>query len=113
IESPTMALEEPAPDQAAPPRDLRETAGEAMAPGLSTPGQPAEPPTQVLGQSTHAETQDEDLDNLNRTMIKMPNCPNHPGEAATELCPLCRQAYCAKCVTEKDGKEMCLNCAKS
>lgn len=98
IESPTVAVPpEPAPDQPPPSGHSTATAG-------GDADQEPSPP---------APSQEEDMDDLNRTMIKMPNCPNHPDDRATELCPVCRQAYCAQCMTEANGREMCRNCAKS
>ncbi len=38
-------------------------------------------------------------------------CPNHPAWKATELCPICKTAYCEKCVVEKEGQRICKRCA--
>lgn len=39
-------------------------------------------------------------------------CPNHPAWKATELCPVCKTAYCDKCMVERiDGTKICIGCA--
>lgn len=40
-------------------------------------------------------------------------CPNHPSWKATELCSVCRIAYCDKCIIEKDGRKICAKCNKT
>ena len=45
-----------------------------------------------------------------KTRLKSGMCPNHPSRQATELCTVCKQAFCKQCMTEKDGKAVCLNC---
>jgi len=47
------------------------------------------------------------------TRIKPDMCPNHASLKATELCPVCKKAFCQKCMTEKDGKAICGGCAQS
>ena len=32
-------------------------------------------------------------------------------EDTTELCPVCKKAFCQKCMTEKDGKVICSGCS--
>ncbi|MFH1036262.1 MAG: VWA domain-containing protein [Pseudomonadota bacterium] len=107
-ESPTMALEDTLGEGSAPPNDPSQTAGAGQyEEGRSSlPGDDSESPSSGLDEYGA-------YDDLNRTMLKMPNCPHHPDEAATELCPVCRQAYCGKCMTEKNGQDICLTCAKS
>ena len=46
------------------------------------------------------------------TRMKPDMCPNHPAWKATELCPECRVAKCKQCMTEKNGKVICTECAK-
>ena len=50
---------------------------------------------------------------LGGTKVKARMCPNHPAIKATELCAKCKTAFCARCMTNKDGQDMCLECAKS
>ena len=46
------------------------------------------------------------------TKLKPGMCPNHASLKATELCPVCKKAFCPKCMTEKNGKAVCLTCAQ-
>ena len=46
-----------------------------------------------------------------KTILKSGMCPNHASMKATELCPVCKNAFCKKCMTEKDGKAVCVACA--
>jgi pSer/pThr/pTyr-binding forkhead associated (FHA) protein/Mg-chelatase subunit ChlD len=48
-----------------------------------------------------------------KTRLKAGMCPNHPAWKATELCPLCKQAFCKNCITEKSGRRTCVDCAKA
>jgi pSer/pThr/pTyr-binding forkhead associated (FHA) protein len=45
------------------------------------------------------------------TRLKSGMCPNHASLKATELCSVCKNAFCKKCMTEKEGRAVCLNCA--
>jgi hypothetical protein len=47
-----------------------------------------------------------------KTKIKSAMCPNHPSRKATELCSVCKQAFCKQCMTEKEGKAICLTCVQ-
>ncbi len=38
-------------------------------------------------------------------------CPNHPSWKATELCPVCKTAFCDRCMVEKGGRKVCTQCA--
>ena len=38
-------------------------------------------------------------------------CKNHPNRKAPRICPECSENFCLGCMTEKDGKIMCKNCA--
>jgi uncharacterized protein YegL len=38
-------------------------------------------------------------------------CPMHPAWKATEVCPICKTAYCQNCMVEKDGQRICQRCA--
>ena len=46
------------------------------------------------------------------TVLKQNFCPNHPAVKVTELCPVCKKAYCKVCMVEKDGKMMCKACGE-
>jgi pSer/pThr/pTyr-binding forkhead associated (FHA) protein/Mg-chelatase subunit ChlD len=39
-------------------------------------------------------------------------CPNHPAWKATELCLICKTAYCEKCMVESVGTKVCSKCTK-
>jgi FHA domain/von Willebrand factor type A domain len=39
-------------------------------------------------------------------------CAEHPSCDATERCPACSRTWCEWCITEKDGKVMCVACAQ-
>jgi len=45
------------------------------------------------------------------TRLKPPTCPGHPEEPATELCTVCKGAFCARCVVEQDARTVCRSCA--
>jgi hypothetical protein len=45
-----------------------------------------------------------------KTRIKPGMCPNHASLKATELCPVCKNAFCKKCMVHFAGKNMCLDC---
>jgi hypothetical protein len=44
------------------------------------------------------------------TRLKSGKCPTHESQEATDLCVVCRVAYCQKCVTEKNGQIVCIAC---
>jgi Mg-chelatase subunit ChlD len=46
------------------------------------------------------------------TKLKATMCPNHPSLKSTELCVVCKQAYCKKCVTEQGDNTICLSCVQ-
>lgn len=37
-------------------------------------------------------------------------CWTHAGREAVSRCPECRRFYCRECVTEHDGKMLCVQC---
>jgi hypothetical protein len=45
-----------------------------------------------------------------KTRLKSVMCPNHPSWKATELCIVCKQAFCKQCMAEKSGQAVCLIC---
>jgi len=45
------------------------------------------------------------------TRLKPSTCPGHPEEPATELCTVCKGAFCARCVVEQDARTVCRSCA--
>jgi Mg-chelatase subunit ChlD len=47
-----------------------------------------------------------------KTRLKPGMCPNHASLKATELCPVCKNAFCQKCMVHLAGKDMCINCAR-
>lgn len=55
---------------------------------------------------------DKGSDQDSKTRIKPGMCPKHPARKATELCMVCKNAFCAQCMTEKNGKDMCVDCSK-
>ena len=71
------------------------------------------PPLQSgdIKESLNKESKDQALQQESETRIKPGMCPNHPARKATELCMVCKNAFCKQCMTEKDGKEICINCA--
>jgi hypothetical protein len=112
LESPTMALQDTL-GEGEPPLCQTAGAGQVEEGDWPSAGDASRKEGQGVEQAPPDPDQDEGYDDLNRTMLKMPNCPHHPDDAATELCPVCRQAYCGKCMTEKNGRDICLTCAKS
>lgn len=55
----------------------------------------------------------EEDDSLPTTRLKPATCPVHPGERATELCSECKNAFCAQCVSESDGRVVCSLCQET
>ena len=47
-----------------------------------------------------------------KTKNKPGMCPNHPGRKATDLCTVCKRPFCAQCITQQGGKDVCISCAK-
>ena len=45
------------------------------------------------------------------TRIKSVMCPNHSSRKATELCSICKNAYCLQCMSIEHQKTVCLACA--
>jgi pSer/pThr/pTyr-binding forkhead associated (FHA) protein len=45
------------------------------------------------------------------TRVRSEFCPAHPAWKATELCPNCGIGKCKQCMTEKNGKAICIDCA--
>ena len=43
-------------------------------------------------------------------MIALARCQRHPGREAAARCPSCQQSFCRECVTEHDGRMLCLGC---
>ena len=50
------------------------------------------------------------IESLNRPRTKM--CQKHPAWKATEFCPECSVMKCKNCMTEKNGRTLCSECAK-
>jgi pSer/pThr/pTyr-binding forkhead associated (FHA) protein/Mg-chelatase subunit ChlD len=71
------------------------------------------PQPEKIKESSEKKPEDQAPDQENKTLVKPGMCPNHPARKATELCPVCKRAYCKQCMTEKDGKYMCVDCAKN
>lgn len=46
------------------------------------------------------------------TELKPLMCPNHPSRKATELCDICKKGFCKQCMTKKNGKYVCKECAE-
>lgn len=67
--------------------------------------------SQDIKDSSDKESEDQALQQESETRIKPGMCPNHPARKATELCMVCKNAFCKQCMTEKDGKKICINCA--
>jgi hypothetical protein len=81
---------------------------EAPEPASLQPEQPgpAVPPSPISRPDAVGE-EDEEIG----TKLKPGMCPNHPSFRATELCPICKIAYGKECMVEKDGKQICKQCA--
>jgi pSer/pThr/pTyr-binding forkhead associated (FHA) protein/Mg-chelatase subunit ChlD len=47
-----------------------------------------------------------------KTKLKASMCPNHASMRATEICSLCKTAFCKRCMTEIEGNKVCSNCAE-
>lgn len=43
-------------------------------------------------------------------MIAQLRCQQHPVREAIARCPNCRQSFCRECITEHDGRMLCLPC---
>ncbi len=44
--------------------------------------------------------------------LKHQRCANHIDREAAVRCPLCHKHFCRECITEHDGKRLCVNCLK-
>jgi pSer/pThr/pTyr-binding forkhead associated (FHA) protein len=51
-------------------------------------------------------------DREKKTKLKPGMCQNHPSRRATELCMICKQAFCKKCMVEKGDITVCEICAQ-
>jgi len=76
----------------------RPAAGAAAAPGRVPPA----PTIKKVDQALNAPAE---------TLVRPEFCPTHPAWRATELCPACGRGRCKQCMTEKDGKVVCTECA--
>lgn len=45
--------------------------------------------------------------------IARQRCWTHPLREAVSRCPSCKRFYCRECVTEHDGRLLCVACLKS
>jgi pSer/pThr/pTyr-binding forkhead associated (FHA) protein/Mg-chelatase subunit ChlD len=45
-----------------------------------------------------------------KTEVKPGMCPNHPDRKATTLCTICRRPFCAECIYQLNGNDVCVNC---
>jgi hypothetical protein len=50
------------------------------------------------------------IESITRRAVNM--CPKHPAWKATEFCPECLVLKCKNCMTEKNGRSLCSDCAK-
>jgi hypothetical protein len=62
--------------------------------------------TRLAGPAAAQPPEVEDL----HTKKKGDMCPRHPAWKATELCTVCRTAYCKQCMRARDGKPICVAC---
>lgn len=94
-----LHAEIPPPPVLAPPEPLPPVRP-APLPSLSkiVPAVPAPPPVEKL------------IESLNRPAPNM--CQKHPAWKATEFCPECLLMKCKNCMTEKNGRPICSDCAK-
>jgi len=44
--------------------------------------------------------------------LKHKRCFNHAEREAAARCPSCKHDFCRECITEHDGKMLCVNCLK-
>ena len=95
--------------------DARQTqlaVGEPAAGGgtrLRAEPQPAGNPP--VGEAAGPEPEDDAAEA--KTRLKPDMCPNHPAWKATELCPACKRALCHSCMTQKNGRSVCVECSQS
>lgn len=73
---------------------------------------PESPPDNQTSKELEPKTGPE-AEEEHKTRLKSGMCPNHASMKATELCPVCKNAFCKRCMTEKDGKAVCVNCAEN
>ena len=45
-------------------------------------------------------------------LLKHQRCANHIDREAAVKCPSCHKHFCRECITEHDGKRLCVNCLK-
>ncbi|MGD9369489.1 MAG: FHA domain-containing protein, partial [Desulfobacteraceae bacterium] len=88
------------PDQA--PAGATKLAATGASGQNATTLRPDGPPAQPQQSASASEVE---------TKVKQAMCPHHPSRKATELCTVCKQAFCKQCVTQKDAKEICSACA--
>ena len=46
-------------------------------------------------------------------LLKHKRCFNHADREASARCPSCKNDFCRECITEHDGKMLCVNCLKA
>lgn len=91
------------------PKILKPRPKEASEEPLSDPdGQPEQRPEPRTGPNEAPAPE-----KSGETKLKTGMCPKHPSRKATELCSVCKNAFCIQCMTEKGGKEVCIDCAKN
>jgi hypothetical protein len=98
--------------------DIRKTrlVGEAVAVGTRPRGQPPAAIAELPPGATvpkPVETQPKPDEAEAQTRLKAEMCPNHPAWKAAELCLVCKKAFCKYCITEKNGRRVCIECAKT
>ncbi len=45
-------------------------------------------------------------------LLKHKRCFNHADREASARCPSCKNDFCRECITEHDGRMLCVNCLK-
>ncbi len=50
---------------------------------------------------------------VEETLLKPGMCPNHHTIRATEMCFICKKAFCASCVTDQNDIKICFNCSET
>ncbi|MCP4902960.1 MAG: hypothetical protein GY906_38850, partial [bacterium] len=68
-------------------------------------------PEDSFDAGSEGEAESENGSEAPTTRLKPVTCPGHPEERATELCTVCKQAFCAQCVIEQDEATVCRSCA--
>jgi len=90
-----------------PEKEPSEPAEEKQPDDKKPESSPAEPAAKEPEQKPEPEPSEQDR----KTRLKSGMCPNHASMRATELCSVCKNAFCGRCMTEKEGKAVCQNCA--